>query len=247
MNYPTFQDMEQKLKNDLDLNEETFVTDTEMKGYFNEAIEMIQHQIHTLAEDYMLSRTPIAVTEGQTELQLPTNIWANKIRKLFWTYPGASTPQNAIERYEILPIRNLQDTQFVDTQDAYQYILLNNGVTNTNTIGTVVEVYPAFRVTDATALSCFFIRNANRYVDENSVCDIPEFSNVIIQYVRYKCTNKEGHPNAMNEKNDLDTLIKNMIEALRSRTMDENTKLSLDSRTLSEYSDFSNQAWNYWY
>lgn len=240
MNYPTFQSMEAKLKDDLDLNEETFIQDDEMQGYFNEAVAMIQHQIHTLAEDYLLAQAVIPVISGDQEIQLPTNIYANKIRKIQWLL-------NESEKYEVLPIKNLNDIPWIDSQDPYQYILLNNGVTNINTIGTVAKFYPAIRSTSSSALTIYYIRTANTYVDSTSVCDIPEWSNVIIQYVRYKCTNKEGHPNAMNEKADLDQLIKNMNEALASRTMDENNRLALDSRTLSSYLDYNNSSWDYWF
>lgn len=240
MTYPTYQSMEAKLKNDLDLNEDTFIQDTEMQGYFNEAVAMIQHQVHTLAEDYLLAQAVIPVTAGDQDIQLPTNIYANKIRKIQWLL-------NESEKYEVLPIRNLNDIPWVNYQDPYQYILLNNGVTNINTIGTVAKFYPALRATSSNALTVYYIRAVNTYVDETSVCDIPEWSNVITQYVRYKCFLKEGHPNAMNEKADLDLLVKNMNEALASRTMDENTQLSLDSRTLAGYSDYTNSYWDYWF
>ena len=240
MIYPTFASMEAKLKDDLDLNEETFIQDDEMQGYFNEAVSMIQHQIHTLAEDYLLAQEVIPVTAGDDNFQLPANIYANKIRKIQWLL-------NESEKYEILPIKNLNDIPWIDSQDPYQYILLNNGVTNINTIGTVAKVYPAFRSTSSSALTVYYIRSANKYENATSVCDIPEWSNVIIQYVRYKCMVKEGHPNADREKGDLDILIKNMNEALASRTMDENNRLALDSRTLSSYLDYNNSYWDYWF
>jgi len=240
MIYPLFADMEAKLKDDLDLNDETFIQDDEMKGYFNEAVAMIQHQVHTLAEDYFLAVTNISVTAGQSEIQLPAGIYGNKIRKIQWLL-------NDSEKYEILPVRNLNDLPFFSANDPYMYIFINNGVTNTNTIGTVIKTYPALRATSSTAFTVYYIRNASTYATNTSVCDVPEWSNLIIQYVRYKCMSKEGHPNADNELRDFERMKTDMIEALRSRTMDENTKLSLDSRVLSEYSDFSNQWYDYFY
>lgn len=239
MNYPTFASMEADLKDELDLNDETFIQDDEMKRYFNEAVDMIEHQIHTMCEDYFMAYAEIPVVAGDTEIQLPSNIYANKIRKLIWDYSNN-------EKYEILPIRDLMETPWVNTQDLYRYIFLNNGVTNVNTIGTVLSIYPAFRSTSTTALKMFYIREAADYVDEDSVCDIPEWSNVIIQYVRYKCMIKEGHPNSDQAKVDLDVIIKNMIEALRSRAMDENNKLALDPRVLGDYSLYNNDGWYGW-
>jgi len=239
MNYPTFAAMEADLKDELDLNEETFIQPDEMKRYFNEAVDMIEYQVHTICEDYFLAFTQIPVTAGDTEIQLPTNIYANKIRKLYWNYADN-------ERYEIIPIRDLMEIPWVNVNDLYRYIFLNNGVTNTNTIGTVVKVYPAFRATTTTALSIFYIREAQNYVDEDSVCDIPEWSNIIIQYVRYKCMIKEGHPQSDQAKADLALMMTGLQEALHSRVMDENNKLSMDPRTLSDYSLYNNDGWYGW-
>jgi len=232
MNYPLFVDMKTKIENDLDLIDETFITPDEMISYFNEAVDMIQGNIITLAEDYMLATASIPVTAGDTELQLPSNIYANKIRKLIWKL-------NTSEIYEITPIKNLMELPFVNVNDYYRYLFVNNGVTGTNTIGTVIKLYPEMRTTSADALTIWYIRSANKYVDNTSVCDIPEWSNIIIQYVRYKCLIKEARPDASEAKADLDTMNMQMVQTLTSRTMDENTKLSQDPRTLNDYNDFT--------
>lgn len=237
MNYPLFVDMEAKLKDDLDMNEETFVQPDEMIGYFNEAVSMIETQIHTMAEDYFLSVADLPIVTGESDVQLPSNIYANKIRKLQWNV-------SANEKYELLPIKDLNDIPWVRPNDPYMYMLLNNGVTATNTIGTVIRLYPASRTTLSTGITCYYIRGANRYEDDTSVCDIPEFSNMIIQYVRHKILFKEGNPMAESDLQDFQRILVNMIESLRSRTMDENTRLSLDPRVLAEYADFQ-EPW-YW-
>jgi hypothetical protein len=232
MNYPLFVDMKTKIENDLDLIDETFIAPSEMVDYFNEAIDMIQGNIIAIAEDYMLAHAFIPVSVGDTELQLPSNIYANKIRKLIWKLDESQI-------YEIMPIRNLMEIPFVNENDCYRYIFVNNGVTNTNTIGTVVKLYPEMRDTATEALTIWYIRSANKYEDDTSVCDIPEWSNIIIQYVRYKCLIKEARPDAEQAKQDLDIMNQQMIQTLTSRTMDENTKLSQDPRTLNDYNDFT--------
>lgn len=240
MIYPLFKDLMQDLKDELDLNEETFIEDEEIKSYFNEAVDMVQHQIHTLCEDYFLSRGEIPTTAGQSEFQLPSNIYANKVRKIQWI-------RDTSERYEVLPIRDLNTIPWIPEDDFYKYIFLNNGVSNVNALGTVIKIYPAIKATSTNSLIIWYIRTANKFEDENSACDIPEWSNVVKQYCRYKCMIKEGHPQSSQSKEDLDRMIQGMIEALRSRAMDENNKLSLDPRTLSDYNDFTNNDWYGWW
>jgi hypothetical protein len=41
MIFPLFSEMNQKIKNDLDLNEETFIQPQELVAYFNEAVDMV--------------------------------------------------------------------------------------------------------------------------------------------------------------------------------------------------------------
>jgi len=231
--------MEASIKDQLDLWEETFIQPGELKNYFNEGVAMLQSQIHTLAEDYFLAHAIIPVTVGDEHIQLPANIYGNKLRKVIWDYD-----QN--ERYEVYPIRDIMSIPYIQEQDFYQYMFVNNGVTVTDTIGTVINMYPKLRATSDTALKIWYIRGVSKYEDENSVCDIPEWSNIIIQYVRYKCMIKEGHPQSAQAKQDLQELIVALNESLRSRTMDENTKLSQDPRTFADYSDFTSNDWYGW-
>lgn len=230
MIYPKFSDMKQVIRDDLDLNEETFIVDDSWKAYYNEGVSFIESQVHTLYEDYFRSRTKRNVTEGDENLSLPANIYANKIRKIFWQ--GDSRE----DRYEIKRIRDLEQTMFVDQNDRYRYDMVNEGVTNDIPLGTTMQVYPPFRdTTTNTPVIIYYLRSANRYVDDTSVCDIPEFSDVVNQYVRYRCRKKEGHPLTDMEKDDLNTMIMNMISTLKSRVPDENDEILKD---MSFYNDF---------
>jgi len=231
--------MEDSIKDQLDLWEETFIHPLELKDYFNEAIAMLQSQIHTLAEDYFLANTFLSVSAGQTDIQLPSNIYGNKLRKVIWNF-------SQDERYEMFPIRDIMTIPYIQENEFYQYMLVNNGVTIADTLGTIMRVYPAIRATSETGMQVWYIRGVSRFIDETSVCDIPEWSNIIVQYVRYKCMIKEGHPQSSQSKQDLQDLIASLNESLRSRTMDENTKLSQDPRTLSGYNDFTTNDWYGW-
>ena len=230
MIYPKFTDMKQVVMDDLDLNEETFILPQSFTDYFNEAVAFIEPQIHTLYEDYFKTVSKIDVTQGDDDLNLPSNIYGNKIRKIFWK--GDSRE----DRYEIKRIRDLEQTLFVDDNDRYRYDLVNVGVTNDVPLAVKMQIYPAFRETTTnTPVIIYYLRSANRYEDEDSVCDIPEFSDVIKQYVRYRCRKKEGHPLTEAEKSDLITMIQIMVETLKGRVPDENDELLKD---MSFYTDF---------
>jgi hypothetical protein len=233
MIFPLFSEMNQKIKNDLDLNEETFIQPEELVAYFNEAIDMIEGQIHTLYEDYFLTSSSVDVTEGQSEVDLPSNIFANKIRRVMWML-------NDSEKYTMQRVRNLDELLLTNAPDDYRYM-----ITNSEAGGFKIAVSPSFRVTTAnTPLKIWYLRNAKRYVDETSICDIPEYSNVINQYVRYKCHSKEGHPDAQQDLADLERLRTAMTETLRDKYIDEQNEVPKD---LTFYRDFDMQGFYNFY
>lgn len=230
MKYVKFSTLQQQVMDDQDLNEETFIQPTSFLNYFNEAITFIESKIHTLYEDYFMTFSEQNATAGADTLQMPANIYANKIRKIFWKGGDRG------DRYEIKRIRNLQDTQFAIETDRYRYLPVNSAVTTESTPGTQFKLYPPLReTTTGLEIKMFFLRSANRYVDDTSVCDVPEFSDVVKQYVVYKCKKKEGHPMLDTERNDLDTMIVAMIETLKERMPDENNEILKD---MSFYEDF---------
>lgn len=230
MNYPKFSDMKQAVMNDLDLNEEVFIQTESFTDYYNQGVAFVESQVHTLYEDYFRTLVKRDVTSGDDNLSLPSNIYANKLRKIFWV------GQSREDRYEIRRIRDLAQIMFVDENDRYKYDLINEGVTNDVPLAVDLKVYPSFRdTTTYKPIHIYYLRSANRFEDDDSVCDIPEFSEVVNQYVRYRCRKKEGHPLTDLERDDLNLMIANMIETLKSRVPDENDELLKD---LSFYSDF---------
>ena len=238
MNFPLFSEMNQKIKNDLDLNEETFIQPQELVAYFNEAVDLIEGQIHTLYEDYFLTNASFDVTAGQTEVDLPSNIFANKIRRIMWSL-------NETEKYAMQRVKNLDELLLMQPTDDYRFMMTNSEGTNLQPPGFKIAISPAFRVTTNTLpLKIWYLRNAKRYEDENSYCDIPEYSNVINQYVRYKCHAKEGHPDAAADLADLGRLQQAMVETLRDKYIDEQNEVPKD---LTFYRDFDTQGFYNFY
>jgi hypothetical protein len=82
-----------KIQEDCDLINEPFISNDELLGYANEAIESSETAVHTLGiEDvYFLSWDFIYLSPGQSNYNLPADIYANKIRKMFYSNPTQST------------------------------------------------------------------------------------------------------------------------------------------------------------
>ncbi len=98
----TYKQMKDKVREDADLEEddpdETFVTATEMIGYFNEAIDEAKSEIMALNEDYFLTSDYMPLVAGQSEYDMPANIMADKIRDIIYSN---GTTIYAIKRFKM--------------------------------------------------------------------------------------------------------------------------------------------------
>jgi hypothetical protein len=218
----TYSEMKEKVMNDLDLEDEDFITAEEFLGYFNEAIDDVEAKIHTLYEDYFLTTGYLSLVNGTADYAFPSDIYANKLRKLFYSYGG--------DEYEVTKIKRLSDIPDVEAGDRYRYLPIN-----TTASGYRIRIYPTPALTDSTAMSVWYLRNAKRLSLDADVCDIPEFANVIMQQVKVRCYEKEGHPNTLKAMQDLKEMEELMVTTLTNMVDDENDQVEMD---LSFYEDF---------
>lgn len=224
----TYATIKNQIENELDLLEETFIDDSELLGYVNEAIDIAESYIHNLHEDYFLTNYPLPLVAGTTEYDLPTDIYANKIRIVM--YDDSPTQQDSKnEAYEIKRIKKLSDLPWFNTNDAYQYIL-----TNSTSGGQKIKFYPIPRDTQSNWVTIWYIRNAARLTGDTDYCDIPEFISYIIQYSKVKCLQK-SNPNLLEyETGVLNALQTQMIDALKDMVDDDSTGLVPDTSIYSE-------------
>jgi len=227
---PTYGELLADLQRELDLQDETFITPNEFLSYFNRGVDEVEAAIHTIYEDYFLLKTTISLVSGTRDYSLPDDIYAQKIRGIF--YKNGQT-----RRYEIRRILKLQETDYLDitSVDDYKYVLVNDP-----TDGVMISFYPLPSET-STNITMWYLRNAKRFVDEDSVCDIPEFTPVITQYARWKCLAKEGHPDTQQALMDYERMKQDMVETLTARVPDEHNEIPID---ISFYTDFD--AWDYY-
>lgn len=228
MTSQTYSELTTKVKSELDLFEETFITDAELLVYFNEAMAMVEALCHTIYEDIFLVKSTITLVSGTQDYALPTNIYHNKIRRLIFNDGGAN-------QYDIKRLHNLSEVPFVVSTDNLRYI-----ITNDSSIGYRISFYPTPPVSGI-YVTIFYLREAKRFTGTDSeTCDIPEFSNVVVQYAKVRCMEKEGHPDLSEAISALDNLKSLMVETLTNRVPDEDTEILKD---YSFYRDFD----SYWH
>lgn len=220
MKFWTWLQIKQKVERDLDLEEETFISESELLAYANEAIDEAEAEVHAIYEDYFLKKATIAVASGTEEYALPSDIYANKIRRI--VYKNGAT---------IYPVRRIKDGKKFETYtelkefgvgNLYSYILVNN------TAGSPRILLTPTPQESGNFIEIWYLRNANELTVDADVCDIPEFINFVFQYMKVRCYEKEGHPNLPKAISDLEQQRQLMTTTLTAMVPDADNEIEPD-------------------
>jgi len=237
----TFGQIDNKVRKDLDLqDDQNFIGYDEMAGYANEGIDAAEALIHKIDEDYFLTKSTLSLVDTESDLVLPTTLYAQKIRGLIY--------KNADRIY---PVKRLRDPH-----SFFQQALINNQVNNTEeyqyflrldagTSQAVIELTPPAYESGA-FLTCWFIRNAARVplIEEGStraaqistVVDIPEFRAVVEQYMKMRCFEKMRDAVAVKDaKENIVALSKLMEDTLTNRVPDRDDEVPQDTSHYQEH------------
>lgn len=231
MEYKTLAQIRQKIKNDLDLNDEQFITSSELLAYINEAIDDVEADIHTIYEDYFLTSAALPITSGTADYNMPSDIYANKIRGIVYSNGSRIYNVKRLQRHDQFEEMAFINQYISGTEDL-QYKIVNSSAA----AGVKIRFFPTPTETNASALTIWYIRNANTLSADTDLCDIPEFTNYVYQFVKVRCYEKEIHPNLEQATVERERLKRLMQDTLRDMIPDADTEIEKD---LSFYEDMS--------
>lgn len=235
MSTMTYSAIKTKVENDLDLIDEDFITDDEMLGYCNEGIAKAESIIHTLYEDYFLTSANLSMVSGTASYVLPTDVYAVKIRTIL--YDSAPAVPGGV-KYEIRRVKHPKEISFLKALTSGT-IRLRYLPTNSLAGGQKLTFYPTPNETSSTYVTIWYIRDAKRMALDADTCDIPEFVEYVIQFMKARCYEKEGHPNLGAAAAYLKELEQEMIDTLKDMVPDEDTEIDQD---LTFYDDFDDKG-----
>lgn len=222
----TYSEMRTKLLNDYDINDLNFVTETELIGYINEAIDDSETAIHTMnwEDKYFLTSYQFPWVAGTSSYSPPTDIYGNKVRLIQYV-SGATV-------YPITRIQRLEDLPFINPADPYQYL-----ITNDATLGYQYTFYPPVAETSSNA-TLWYIRNMRRVTSSllsANVCEIPECVNFVYAHVKWNLSKKTRRPELIAiEDANRQLQYGLMMDALKDMTAETN---NLAFQDLSSYFD----------
>jgi len=232
MKYWTLAEIRAKIESENDLEDEDFVHSGELTDYINEAIDEAEAEIHGLYEDYFLKSTTVNVANGDTQLDLPADIYAHKIRRVIFK-EGLNAESTTV--YTISRIKDwykFEEKAVYDTQlttDLYKYF-----ITNAVPGSPKIEILPKVRETGVVTI--WYLRNANRLSATTDICDIPEFINFIFSHVKVKVQEKEGHPGLQESLLKLEAERARMNGVLANMVPDADNTIEMD---LSAYQEMN--------
>lgn len=219
----TWEEINEKVRNDTENLDKDFISDEEMLGYVNEAIDDAEALIHSIYEDYFLTFDNPTVLASATYIAMPDDIFANKIRLVQF--------DDGSLQYVMKRIKNLKEVAFITDSDEYGYL-----ITNDPTLGYRMKLYPTARGALTGDITRWYLRNAARLTEDDDVCDIPEFINFIFQHMKVRCYEKEGNPTVVKAMDDLGQIKKLMVETLTGLTASEDDNFI--EQDVSFYNDF---------
>lgn len=229
MAFWTWSQLKAKIEADLDLEDEKFIPESELLGYANEAIREVSRQVHTLYEDYFLTRTAITLVSGTEEYDLPTDIYAMKIRGMVYRNGTSVWKMKRIQDWRKFEEYEFDKTNLTQTA-LYGFFILN-----------AVAGAPRILITptpneNGAYVRLWYIRTANELTTDSSVMDIPEAVNYVIQYVKMRCYEKELHPNLQKAIADVEAEKQTTLETLANMVPDVDNEIEADTRIYEELS-----------
>lgn len=230
----TYGEMENRLRRDMDLlDDENFIGQDEMANLFNEAIDDAEAQILKVCEDYLLTSSALAMVQGQSDINLPSNIYAQKIRALIYANGPKIYPVARIRDPHLFYKKAEQD-YYASGETEYNYLLKSS----TEGQQDIIVLSPASLETGS-YLTLWYIRNAKRVPTQTydlvsratqiaTVIDIPEWTDFLIQFVKVRVYEKEMDPRLAGAMSALADRRQTMVETLSNRTPDNDDKVPLD-------------------
>lgn len=237
----TYGEQLDKVQNDFDLVNETFITPDEYVGLWNDAIQTAAAEIQKLGveDEYFTTSSSLALVTGQALYSMPTNIYAAKIRSIIYA--------NGVDIYEIMRLRRQKkhlykaELNYNASSYDYQYDLRNADIDT----GFQIELVPKSRETSSANVTVNYVREA-KYIPLVSVgslaasratkVDIPEFSTFIFADAKYRVAQKIPHPNLGEFKSSRDEELARMITTLTEMVADDATTVVPD---MSHYQESS--------
>jgi len=181
----TLAQLRTQIQDELDIQDEVFVTAAEVTKYINDALDEAEKELFLLKGDYFLTSTNIALVSGTSKYALPSDIYAQKIRGLI--YNNGSLVYNITKVKDWHKFEEISLTQTFGNSNYYKYSIRHES----SALDYQLVLYPTPQETSATNVTINYIRNALRLSSDSDYCDMPEALQFIKAHTKMNILAKE--------------------------------------------------------
>lgn len=233
MFYKDYATLKAEVLVETDTEAEEFIQPQEVLNYFNDGIrEALAHiQKLGLEDDYFQKSVKLDLTTGLTELDLPADIYAAKIRGLIYATPALVYPIQRIKGKD--KFEQIQQLLQYPSQNAYYVYDLENA---SPTTGFKIKLYPVSYETIAQAITLNYVRTVTPIALDTDLVDIPEFYSFIKAFVKMKIYSKENSDKAVESKAEYEKEKQLMLDTLAEMTPD------YDNKVIGDYSIYQDHT-----
>lgn len=233
MAFRTFGDLNDELKDNLDLEGEDFIDDPELIRLWNRAVAVAEAHMITLGlkDKYFLAKESLSAVFNQEEYDLPATLLGNKILKIIYRDGATFYTVKPLESQDMF--ENYVYLNNFTTTDFYRYM-----ITHTTPSTQKLLIVPKVNKSVTDAFTIWFSRRAQRYTADSDICDFPDLCYEFLQaFVREKVYEKESHANFEGAKADRMEKEQLMQSALSGQITD--SQMSVMEQDLSAYQESS--------
>ena len=215
----TLKEIRDQIIEDLDLSEEYWKDEGDLNALINRAIRTAHRKIITIYEDYFLAPYVISIPADTAILDYPTDIYANKVKSILF-YDGASS-------VEITRVKRFASTLMLDNHITSNTIYRKWLPVDAAATGMKIKLLPSLG--NAGQITIWYIRDAKKLVNDSDICDIPEFSDYVIQLTKKMYYQEDADPRYTLEAQEALVLEKEMIDTLTNMTVDNDDTILQDN------------------
>lgn len=225
----TLLDVKDKVRKDLDIDEDELVRDADMAEFVHDAVrDMAAEMIKLGCDDrYYMTNAKISIVQNQEEYALPLDISTQKIFRLMHT---------RVDTRDNYPIKRLRgalefekyhwENEYPTSNPTYRYLLINRSVS----AGAKIVLVPKPIQSESQAITIWYVRKPEKASLNTDVVDVPEeFISFILTFVKVECLKKDlGNPLLAEMKGELERIRKLMIDTLTDQTHDMDNIIEQD-------------------
>lgn len=205
----TWETLREEIKDDMNLQGEDFVSDSELLAWANDGIEQAEKEIVSLYDKYFETDSTITLVSGTAKYDLPDDILASKITHLEF--------DDGVSEYEIRYLKRKEEMRYVNSSTPYYRYRLRNDSSS----GVQIEIYPTPSVS-GDYLKIHYIRSATRLALTTDTIEIPIADAFVKQYIKDQVRGKELGPMWNHQETPaLANQRRLMIEALQNMVPDD--------------------------